>query len=44
MDKNGIPFTVIFLAGGKGTRMGQSIPKQYLQLFNKPQKNFRKLN
>lgn len=31
-----IPFSVVFLAGGIGTRMGQAIPKQYLPILNKP--------
>jgi len=31
-----IPFSVIFLAGGVGTRMGMSTPKQYLPVFDKP--------
>lgn len=35
MDKNK-PFSVIFLAGGIGARMGADIPKQYLKLQNKP--------
>jgi 2-C-methyl-D-erythritol 4-phosphate cytidylyltransferase len=30
------PFTVVFLAGGVGTRMGSPIPKQYLAVHNKP--------
>lgn len=30
------PFSVIFLAGGMGNRMGASIPKQYLPLHQKP--------
>jgi 2-C-methyl-D-erythritol 4-phosphate cytidylyltransferase len=29
-------FTVVFLAGGKGLRMGTDVPKQYLSLQNKP--------
>ncbi len=31
-----IPFTVMFLAGGMGTRMGSTVPKQYLMIHNKP--------
>lgn len=31
-----IPFTVVFLAGGMGTRMGSAVPKQYLMIHNKP--------
>jgi 2-C-methyl-D-erythritol 4-phosphate cytidylyltransferase len=31
-----IPFWGLFLAGGSGTRMGTSIPKQYLLLQGKP--------
>ncbi len=31
-----IPFAVVFLAGGMGTRMGGSVPKQYLTIHNKP--------
>lgn len=31
-----IPFTVVLLAGGMGTRMGSAIPKQYLTIQNKP--------
>lgn len=30
-----VPFSVIFLAGGMGTRMKSDIPKQYLLLHNK---------
>jgi 2-C-methyl-D-erythritol 4-phosphate cytidylyltransferase len=30
------PFSVVFLAGGMGTRMGKAIPKQYLPIHNKP--------
>lgn len=30
------PFCLVFLAGGKGKRMGNSLPKQYLLLQNKP--------
>ncbi|MBA2368813.1 MAG: 2-C-methyl-D-erythritol 4-phosphate cytidylyltransferase [Candidatus Protochlamydia sp.] len=33
MDRN-IPFSVVLLAGGKGTRMHSPIPKQYLKLKN----------
>ncbi len=35
MKKN-IPFSVILLAGGIGTRMKADIPKQYLLIHNKP--------
>ncbi|MFI5343197.1 MAG: 2-C-methyl-D-erythritol 4-phosphate cytidylyltransferase [Chlamydiales bacterium] len=31
-----IPFSVIFLAGGVGSRMQAEVPKQYLLLQNKP--------
>ncbi len=31
-----IPFSVIFLAGGSGSRMGSVIPKQYLSIHGKP--------
>lgn len=31
-----IPFSVIFLAGGVGARMGTSMPKQYLPVLKKP--------
>jgi len=31
-----IPFSVVFLAGGTGTRMGNAVPKQYLPLQGKP--------
>src|ERR1700761_6498505 len=30
------PFSVVFLAGGRGLRMNQAVPKQYLLLQNKP--------
>ncbi len=30
------PFSVIFLAGGVGARMGTSIPKQYVKICQKP--------
>lgn len=30
------PFSVVFLAGGMGTRMGSSIPKQYLPIHDRP--------
>lgn len=30
------PFSVVFLAGGVGTRMGSVIPKQYITIHNKP--------
>lgn len=33
---NIIPFSVIFLAGGRGTRMGSATPKQYLPVHGKP--------
>ncbi len=32
---NSIPFSVVFLAGGKGSRMGSTIPKQYMKIRNK---------
>lgn len=35
MDRN-IPFSVVLLAGGKGTRMESPVPKQYLELHNQP--------
>jgi 2-C-methyl-D-erythritol 4-phosphate cytidylyltransferase len=35
IEKN-IPFSVILLAGGVGTRMRSKIPKQYLLIHNKP--------
>lgn len=31
-----IPFSVVFLAGGSGTRMGGGIPKQFLPVNHKP--------
>ncbi|MBS0272794.1 MAG: 2-C-methyl-D-erythritol 4-phosphate cytidylyltransferase [Proteobacteria bacterium] len=31
-----IPFSVVFLAGGTGTRMKSSVPKQYLCVHQKP--------
>lgn len=31
-----VPFSVIFLAGGKGTRMQSAIPKQFLPVNQKP--------
>lgn len=31
-----IPFSVVFLAGGSGSRMGGDVPKQYLNLQTKP--------
>lgn len=31
-----IPFSVVFLSGGTGTRMGSNIPKQYLPVNHKP--------
>ena len=31
-----IPFSVVFLAGGAGLRMGTAIPKQYLSIHQKP--------
>lgn len=31
-----VPFSVVFLAGGTGTRMGSVIPKQYLSIHQKP--------
>lgn len=31
-----VPFSVVFLAGGSGTRMGSAIPKQYLTVHQKP--------
>jgi 2-C-methyl-D-erythritol 4-phosphate cytidylyltransferase len=34
--RTGIPFSVIFLAGGTGVRMGTVIPKQYLSVHQKP--------
>lgn len=34
--KADIPFSVIFLAGGAGTRMQSAIPKQYLTVNHKP--------
>lgn len=34
--KGNIPFSVIFLAGGIGTRMQSEIPKQYLLVCQKP--------
>jgi 2-C-methyl-D-erythritol 4-phosphate cytidylyltransferase len=33
---NFIPFNVVFLAGGIGTRMGRAVPKQYLMIHQKP--------
>lgn len=30
------PFTVLFLAGGRGTRMGHATPKQFIPLQGKP--------
>ena len=30
------PFSVVFLAGGVGTRTGSVIPKQYITIYNKP--------
>lgn len=32
----GIPFSLIFLAGGTGMRMGTVVPKQYLSVHEKP--------
>ena len=29
------PFSVIFLSGGNGTRMGSDVPKQYLKIRHK---------
>jgi 2-C-methyl-D-erythritol 4-phosphate cytidylyltransferase len=34
--KTAVPFSVIFLAGGIGTRMKSAIPKQYLCVHQKP--------
>ena len=34
--KANLPFSVIFLAGGTGTRMGGAVPKQYLMVHQKP--------
>jgi 2-C-methyl-D-erythritol 4-phosphate cytidylyltransferase len=34
--RTSIPFSVIFLAGGTGIRMGTVIPKQYLSVHQKP--------
>lgn len=34
--KIGDPFSVIFLAGGIGVRMGSAVPKQYLAIHQKP--------
>lgn len=34
--KKSIPFSVVFLAGGTGVRMGTAIPKQYLAVLQKP--------
>lgn len=34
--RTSIPFSVIFLAGGIGVRMGTVIPKQYLSIHQKP--------
>lgn len=31
-----IPFSVVFLAGGTGLRMGSAVPKQYLAVHQKP--------
>lgn len=36
MVQHTIPFDLIFLAGGIGTRMGTEIPKQFLPLNDKP--------
>ncbi len=36
MMQKDIPFSVIFLAGGSGTRMKAAIPKQYLLVHTKP--------
>ena len=30
------PFSVVFLAGGSGVRMGSKIPKQYIRMNDKP--------
>lgn len=34
--KTDIPFSVVLLAGGRGTRMRSTIPKQYLTVHQKP--------
>lgn len=34
--KTDLPFSVVFLAGGTGIRMGGAIPKQYLSVHQKP--------
>ena len=31
-----VPFSLVFLAGGTGTRMVNTIPKQYLDVYQKP--------
>ncbi len=36
MDSGVTPFSVVFLAGGSGMRMGGEIPKQYLCINQKP--------